>query len=271
MKLKIKPMIMVIIAILTTVLSNPLYAKADDDGSVCQVGIFSVYDYKGTGAPITSNLSSPVDIATDLYNAFKVGSAKEWSVAYNWKNSTVWETDFTRPHVGSSYPYVDNVDLAFYIGHGVKPNNYGSKDYSFVLNTNKNSYFVEQANLNLGVRDLEWFITLTCNFLSGTNDDIGRLMRGLHTVCGFQSQIYLTQDAGKILAQKLKSGVSVKEAYFAYGKETQPGRYKHTAAVFTTTNLTNDRIWGYGSVGSDPTVYYLAKNQYVRYYYRCNW
>ena len=117
----------------------------------------------------------------------------------------------------------------------------------------------------------EWFITFTCNFLNGSNDQIGRMMEGLHTVCGYSTDMTVTANAGDLMASKLKSGMSVKEAYFSYAKQTQSKKSKNTACVFTTKTLANDHIWGYGTVGSDPTPYSKSKSGYIKYSYRCNW
>ena len=69
------------------------------------------------------------------------------------------------------------------------------------------------------------------------------------------------------MCNKLKKGISVKEAFFATAQETQPwydGYVTRRAAnVFTTKNCENDRIWGYGSVANDPKPYSEDSSKYI--------
>lgn len=245
---------------------------ANDDGDSVEVGITTIQTYSGTGSPISSNLSATKSIADSLYNEFKSGSAKGWSVRYNHKNTDVLEKDFrSKNYGGNDYIYADNVDLLFYAGHGVRPGYYGSSNYAFVLSTKTDSYYAELGKMELGDKDLEWLVTFTCNFLYGSLDTIGRAAKDIHAICGFRTDMAITSDAGKIFAQACKQGISVKEAYFRYGKNTQPGYLKNTVAVFTYTNTADDRLWGYGTVGPDPIVYSYSKKGYILYEYRCNW
>lgn len=259
----------VLICIVIYNLSICVYA--DTDGDLVEVGIECIGDYSEWDD--LDDLSSPIYIANDIYSAFRAGNAKGWRIQYMNLNNMVRETDFKGKSLGGyDHFYADDVDLLFYSGHGLSPNatfSHGAKVNSLAMNNQKNSYYAKQNQMYLGNQDLEWFVTFTCNFLNASMDEIGSMAKGVHCICGMETGVYLYPTQGKIMSDKLKRGISVKEAYFATLEETAIFDWgqKQTAAVFTTRSCANDRIWGYGTQGADPESYSNNKSIYIKYRY----
>lgn len=253
----------------TVVLSSSMTdtIKADNDGSAREIGIECVGNYSTWSS--LEDLESPINIANDFYSAFSDG-AKNWKINFKLTNNAVYENDFKAKSLGGNdHKYADNVDLLIYAGHGVMPGKYGASDYSFALNTKQNTKYAKQGEMYLGNKDLEWLVTFTCNFLQSQNlDTIGRMARGIHAICGFESSMIITAKMGPVFASKLKRGYSVKESFLGTVKETKVwydsgGR----AGVFTTKANADDRLWGYGSVAADPPSYKKNPSGYILYSY----
>lgn len=247
---------------------NTSICKADSDGNICQVGVVGVGHYSYWDD--LSNLNAPTKIGESICNAFKNGKAKKWGIGFRlYDEKADIDTFKAKSLGGDDSRWADDVDLLFYSGHGLKPGKHGATDYSFALNYDKGKHRAKQSQMYLGNKDLEWFVTFTCNFCNGSMKQIGHMAKGLHAVCGFSTSVILTSDMGKVMAGKLKKGISVKEAFFATAKETQPWKdfSKRTACVFTTRSCANDRIWGYGNVAADPQPYSSKPSLYVMYSY----
>ena len=254
---------------------NSRQALAGPDGDDRSIGIEVVGNYSNWDD--LNDLNSPIDIANGVIEEFK-NEPKKWKVSYTYRNNAVWEKDFKGVSIGGrDNLYADNVDLLIYAGHGVKPKKHGATDYSFALNTKKDTKYAKQSEMYLGNGDLEWLVTFTCNFLESKDlDTIGHMAKGLHAVCGFETTIILTPDMGKTFAAKLKKGKSVKDAFYETVRETRTIQDKiecaingqqRTVGVFTTKKNAEDRIWGYGNTESDPKSYTKNKSGYILYSY----
>lgn len=266
---KYKSVIICILVFAIIGMTEPKKVFADSDGDTCEVGIAVVGNYSYWDD--LDNLNAPTDIGDSIYNAFKSGKAKNWKIGFQSYDHMVDIDTFKAKSLGGSdHKWADDVDLLFYSGHGLKPRYHGATDYSFALCYNKGKHRAKQGEMRLGNRDLEWLVTFTCNFCKGSNDEIGRMASGVHSICGFSTGVYLTSNMGEVMCSKLKSGVSVKEAFFATAHETQPWRDQwkdRTACVFTTKSCADDRIWGYGKVAKDPVPYAKNSSGYVKYSY----
>ncbi len=266
---KVKTCLGMILAV-AIVMNSSINASADSDGNTCSVGIATVSDYTHWNGDL-KNLKAPSSIANDIYDEFKSGQAKKWSVGFLLTNTGVFENVFKGKSLGGQDDlYADNVDLLFYSGHGLQPNTHGAGNYySFALDYKKGKHYAKQPEMFLGNKDLEWFVTFTCNFLNGGLSEVGHMAKGIHSICGYQTVILLVPNMGKVMCGKLKKGISVKEAFFATADETQPWKdiYQRTAAVFTTKDCATDRIWGYGSQADDPKPYSEAPGKYIIYKY----
>lgn len=265
--LRRKSLIALVLTVITLVSSSNV-AKADSDGNTCEVGILVVGDYSDWND--LSDLGSPIQIKKDIKAAFKKGKAKSWSVAFAKENSDVKIKMFKAKSLGGEdHKYADDVDLLFWSGHGLKPNCHGATDYSLALDYSKSKKYAKQSEMYLGNRDLEWFVTFTCNFLKGGVQTVGHMAKGIHSICGYQTGVILVSNMGSTMSSKLKKGITVKEAFFATADETQPWSdfSSRTAAVFTTKSCASDCIWGYGSQASDPKPYSEDSSGYVIYQY----
>ncbi len=261
--------IIALLFIISIIFSDVNVVKADSDGNLCEVGVLVVGDYSDWDD--LGNLNAPIQIKKDVESAFKKGNAKGWSIGVAKQNKDVKINMFKGKSLGGKdNEFADNVDLLFWSGHGLKPNCHGASDYSLALDYSGGKKYAKQSEMYLGNKDLEWFVTFTCNFLKGGLDDVGHLAKGIHCVCGYQTGVILVSNMGKTMSNKLKKGISVKEAFFATADETQPWNDFSTrkAAVFTTTSCAADRIWGYGKQASDPKSYSQDSSDYIIYQYK---
>lgn len=258
-----------VLSMITSCIYNSKVALADSDGNTCEVGIAVVGNYSYWDD--LDNLQAPTKIGNSIYNSFKSGNAKKWNIGFQSYDAMLKVECFKGKSLGGSdHLFADDVDLLFYAGHGLTPGSHGADDYSLALSYDKKKHRANQSDMFLGNKDLEWFITFTCNFCKGSMSQLGHMAKGLHALCGFSTGVCLTSDMGSVISEKLKKGVSVKEAFFATAKETQPWKDKlnsRKACVFTTKDCADDRIWGYGSVASDPKAYSANSSGYVKYTY----
>ena len=287
--------------IMITVLVNVICASEDKDDKT--IGVEIVGNYSKWNGDL-KNLKAPYKIGNGITSIVS-RDLKGWKTKFYLKDETVQENDFKGVSLGGNdNKYIDAVDLFIYAGHGVIPNDHGAKDYSFALSPSKGGKYAKQSEMFIGNGNLEWLVTFTCNFLSSKDKDrIGHMARGVHSICGFEDAILLTDDMGEVFIKKLKSGMSVKQAFFETAKETKPRRgVKYEDAInigaavagcpaggecimdmanniinlvdkkkvgcFTTEKNVNDRIWGYGKTASDPKKYNSkTKDKYKLYSY----
>lgn len=275
---------------------DSIYASADTNDKTIGVEIVGNYSKWND----LSDLRAPYNIGKGI-TAEISNNNKGWKTKFYLKDETVHENDFKGVSLGGNDDdYLDAVDLFIYAGHGIRPNYYGAVDYSLALNPSKGGKYAKQSEMFVGNGNLEWLVTFTCNFLASKDKDrIGHMSKGVHSICGYMDTIFLTDDMGKVFIKKLKSGMSVKQAFFETSKETRPSQRvidaaaeavvignaivglpayvgnelanrinRKTAAVFTTKKNADDRIWGYGNTASDPEKYSnKTKDKYLFYTY----
>lgn len=167
-------------------------AYADDDGSSVAVGVEWVGQYTGTGSPMAvyGNLSTPDDCVGGLYNIVS-DPRTNWGWAFNWGNGNAWELDWKRPSLGgNAYRLADDVDLVAFSGHGTGNN--------MQFATCRNDWASTINELDLGVRDCEWALMYTCNFLRGTPAAYGPAANGAHLICGYATDMTVTGNGGAL-------------------------------------------------------------------------
>lgn len=264
LKSKFTTSTLVLIVIMTLFLV-PQNAKAEADGNSVQIGIEYVGKYSGTGSPVIWNLDTASSASRGDIRIIKENP--NWGLLYIWGDSNVWEKDFRSSSLnGNDYRLTDDVDLLFYVGHGVKPGLYNANDYSLIMNNQNDSYYAKQGEMSLGNRDLEWFITFTCNFTNGFANQIGRLFNKLHALAGYKTDMTVTSNAGdrfSYWAATQKYPISV--AYENYAWDTQNAVNKNSIRIFRATSTWNDHLWGFGSVASDPVPYSSSPTAYSTY------
>lgn len=264
-KKQVKVSFLMVFTLLFMFFSFPQIVKADDDGSYVQIGIEYVGNYSGTGSPVSSNLSSAYSASRGDTRIINVNP--NWGLKYIWGNSDVWEKDFKSSGLGGNdYRLADDVDLLFYVGHGVVPGAYGATDYSLIMNNLHDTYYAKQGNMALGDRDLEWFITFTCNFTNGSANQIGRVFKGLHALAGYKTDMTVTSNAGDRFSYwAANQSYPISTAYEKYAWDTQNASDYNSIRVFRATSTWNDHLWGFGSVASDPASYSSNPSGYSTY------
>jgi len=230
-------------------------AFADKDGSSVQISRESVEDYSGTGY---ANLNTATDCVNGLINIVNDPNTN-WTSGDNWTNGQVWENDFT---ANDSYNS-DDQDLFAYCGHGLL--NYGP----YLADGTHDSHNVDRREIRWGDRDLEWALMFTCNFLtpslSGSNG-IGQMMNGAHVICGYGSVMWVTANGGLTFANQAITGQSVTNSWAYYAGYTQPPLQNQDVkiVVLIHSSTASDRLWGYGTVASDPVSYNSSTSGYYR-------
>lgn len=173
--------------------------------------------------------------AEGFYNA--ISAVK----VYNWGDDSAWDTDFEQsgagsPSSGSDTLYADNVDMAFFSGHG----NVGFM--GFGVTTHDNGY-ADCSEIRLGDGSCKYLVCDCCLTMEG--DAIGnwrQIFTGLRALFGFRTEAHDSGDRGRIFANYLNSGNWLDDAWKWACQETE----------------SSDCQWGYMHV-SAPTSSWIDK------------
>lgn len=252
-------------------LLQPARAVADDDGSIVSIGVDWVGQYTGTASPGAQygNLSTTDECVAGLVNIANDFNT-DWQWAFNWGNNNAWELDFKRPAAGgNAYRLADDVDLVAFAGHGT--------GNCFVFNNQNNDWTTVPSDLDLGLRDCEWMLTYTCNFLVGPPSNYGAAANGVHLICGYASDMTVTSTGGSSFAfyarpTATRQAYGVRVAWYKYGLASQSGANQNIARTFGARASANDYLWGYGQVSADPAPYSSATSANYTYWdTKLNW
>jgi hypothetical protein len=194
----------------------------------------------------------------NVMNAHGVGTA------FDWRGASAWERDFRDPSLGGiDSSYVDNVDAAWYTGHG------WSGGFTFKGNNADTSIVPSDARWGNG--DLEWLQLESCQVLAdtnGTHDYFGRWRQafaGLHILNGFHTNAYCVGGgtggtfadylfAKKFLWWTLRPAYRVQSAWAAMAIDREPsGVTYRSMGLIRPDGVTNigDYFWGQGPTGPD--------------------
>lgn len=242
------------VAVTLLVCATAVPAYADDDGSYVSIGVDWVGTYAGTGAPasVHGNLASSQQCVEGLKRIVD-DPATSWRWQFDYGNASAWELDWKRTALGgSAYRLCDDVDLVAFAGHGY-PN-------ALQFAAKKSDWQSTPSDMDLGVRDAEWALTYTCNFLKGTPADFGSAANGVHLICGYATDMTLTPNGGEIFSEYAKphgtrQAYGVRVAWYKYGQATQSWISRNVARTFGAKTAVNDFLWGYGPVAADPPAY----------------
>jgi hypothetical protein len=218
--------------------------------------------------PVDAGIEQTVDewqCAQDSANGFRnVMNSHGVGVQFDWRGANAWEQDFKDPAVGGQdSSWVDDVDAAWYTGHGWSG--------GFTFKTNHSDTQITPADARWGNRDLEWLQLESCQVLRDTNghhDYFGRwrgAFQGLHILNGFDTNAYCVGGgtgatfANYLFPQKflwwtLRPAYRVQNAWAAMAIDREPGgvKYRSTGLVRPdgVTNI-GDYFWGQGPTGPD--------------------
>jgi hypothetical protein len=218
------------------------------------IGIEWVKKYNG----LAGNLTNTKPQAEGFYNTLAA------TRQFNWGDDLAWDRDFEESGVGSPPDgtddiWADNVDFVFFSGHG-------STD-RFYFGMKIDDAVAKSTEIHWGDRDLEYIALDACNVLErdGVFDRWGwPVFRGLHYILGFHTTTSDEADRGRLLAQYLNAGWTVRQAWIKAAQDTEGSGtwWAYLRADNATSNTYTDHWWGAGSVSSDPvspTVLYYAR------------
>ena len=215
------------------------------------VGIEWVQAYGGT-----ANLSNTKAQSEGFYNT--ISGVRR----FNFGDSLAWDQDFEQqgrgtPSTGTDTTWADNVDMVFFSGHGY------SGGFNFARQLDDK--VAKSTEIVWGDGDLEFVALDACEVLQeqGVFDRWGwPVFQGLHVLCGFHSLTGDEPHRGRIFAQYLNAGRTVRDAWIRACQDTEGSstQWAYLRADAPGVNTYTDHWWGKGSVAGDPdsptTLYY---------------
>jgi hypothetical protein len=218
------------------------------------IGVEWVQQYNG----LAGNLSNTKAQAEGFYNTLSA------TRRFNWGDDLAWDQDFEQSGVGSpssgtDTTWSDDVDFVFFSGHGSADRFYFGKSIDDAVAKN--------TEIQWGDRQLEWIALDACNILErdGVFDRWGwPVFRGLHYILGFHTTTGDEPNRGRLLAQYLNAGWSVREAWIKAAQDTEDSTvwWAYLRADANGTDTFNDHWWGKGHVSADPdnpTILFYAR------------
>ena len=144
-----------------------------------------------------------------------------FSALFNRKNGSASKNDFlSKAFHPNSNANIDDVDFMLFVGHG-------RADYGLHFTNGVSHGAVhDAANLNLprseatfgyGNAKTKWVAAYTCNFLTGSNDSVYSMFKGVNVVLGYASASFLVRDQMGTFAQKLKPGGNIIDSWIDAG------------------------------------------------------
>lgn len=207
-----------------------------------RVGVDWVNEYHGRA----EGLKNRDNCAEGFYN--HINAVK----VYDWGDDNAWDTDFEQsgagtPSSGSDVLYADNVDLAYFAGHG----------YLYFGVTGHDDGWADPSEIRLGDRQCKYLVCDSCSALEG--DAIGRWrnsFKGLRAMFGFHNEAHDEKDRGKKFAHYLNDDHYMDNAWKWACQETESGDtewgYLH---VLTPSSSYNDKWSTSVSAIPNPTSF----------------
>jgi hypothetical protein len=175
----------------------------------------------------------------------------DWDDGFETSNSHVHDEQWEE---NDDEDYVDDVHFAYYAGHGwISPvgrvvlvfdaNIFGTPIDSADIRTPANCDWGDENS-----RKLNWVVLACCDVA----EEAHHALEGVHLICGWNTTC---EDApfGGMLAEELMKNETLKDSFFTTGDYYgETGQWM--MVVSEDTSVSEDHIFWYGSVGSDPTV-----------------
>ena len=208
------------------------------------IGIEWVRKYNG----LANNLTNTKPQAEGFYNTLAA------TRRFAWGDDLAWDQDFEQknvgaPSAGTDTAWADNVDMVFFSGHG--------SPGGFHFGVKIDDSVAKPTEMRLGDRQMEWIALDACNILE-SNGVFGRwgwpVFTGLHYVLSFHTTTSDEPDRGRILAQYLNAGNTVRQAWIKACQDTEDSdtQWAYLRADAQGTDTFNDHWWGKGFVSADP-------------------
>ena len=211
------------------------------------IGIEWVNQYHGRAGDLSNNDNN----AEGFYK--KLSGVK----SFNWGDDLARDQDFESsgtgsPSTGTDTAWIDNVDIAFFSGHGSPGGILFGRD-------TLDDGWAKNTEVRLGDYNLEWIVFDACQVLefSGVFDRWGwPVFQGLHYILGFHTTCLDVGDRGEKFADRLNNGWSIRDAWIRACQETESAStelaYLRADNTSLGTDTFNDHWWGQGSVSGDP-------------------
>jgi hypothetical protein len=179
------------------------------------------------------------------------------AVQFSWLDANAWEQDWKDPSFsGDDQDWVDDVDMAYWQGHG------SPGGFSFSGCSSNDDSFLSSSDALWGNRNVEWISLFTCLVLAGESSDgrwwqrWGSAFDRLHQINSFDTVSYHSSQHGGIFANYMlrNNPMTVRQAWAQASIDDQPAQVTWaTMGVISNGSLTNynDHYWGKGSVGPD--------------------
>ena len=207
------------------VVNGPDVPTQADDGAL-EVGVWYIVDYPPAGAggpdlPGTAPDSLGLrDRLTQQYYPFfpfEFFPTPRWSAPYVYGSTSAWESDW---NANEEY-YIDNVDLAYFSGHGSSTGFY----FGVGGNTrNDNIATAEDVAYRWGTKDNDWIGISACNVLDDPFSNLqrwSRAMNGTRLLMGMKT-VMADVDFGVALGWNMRWGDNMAQAWFKATNEKLP-------------------------------------------------
>jgi|SRR5829696_688047 len=225
---------------------------------MAKIGIEWVQKYHGKQTDLTNTKAQ----AEGFYNTL------QGTRAFNWGDDLAWDRDFEKqgkgsPSAGTDTIWIDDVDFAFFSGHGGPA--------GFLFGKDMDDARAKPTEIEWGDQDLDWIAIDACKVLErdGVFDRWGwPVFDGLHMICGFHTNASDEANRGRVFAQYLNNGETIRRAWIKACQDTEnsttadPREWAYLRADAPGTDTYNDHWWGKGFVSADPdnpTVLYYAR------------
>jgi hypothetical protein len=189
---------------------------------------------------------------------------------FAWGDDLAWDQDFEQENLGSppsgtDSVWVDNVDMVYFAGHGTES--------SFIFGVPIDDMEAKASEIRWGDGRLKWIVLDACDVL-WQNDGLDRtgaidrwgwpVFNGLHYILGFDTIANDNETRGRLVAQYLNAGSTVRQAWIKACQDTEPSHVKwaYLRADDEGSDTYNDHWLGKGSVSADPrepTAFYYAR------------
>ncbi len=209
------------------------------------LGVEWVRKYNGLAGDLTNTQAQ----AEGFYNTLSGVRS------FNWGDDLAWDQDFEQlgsgtPSSGTDTTWADNVDAVFFSGHGSQG--------AFHFGRRIDDAAAKNTEVVLGDWDLEFAALDACLVLEESGV-FGRwgwpVFKGLHVLCGFHTVTGDEPHRGRIFAQYLNAGRTVREAWIRAAQDTEGSgtQWAYLRADGAGGSTYTDHWWGQGPIAPDPT------------------
>lgn len=202
------------------------------------------------GVPGLADISNTDPSAQGFKNYIK--GLPGWTSRFDWGNDMAWEQDFkfsNAPGGGTDYIWADNVDFAFFAGHG------SSGAFYFGSNIDDHQMLAQDARWGDGI--LKWLVLHACNTMMANFAWTAwcNAFVGLHQMFGFHTTTEGSNPPlGSRFALWLSLGYDMQAAWKMACQECFDANTEYSViyANQAGTDTRNDHLPGFGYVSPDP-------------------